>query len=106
MHEGAVFIIALAILTAGITITTLGRAWLQSRRPSPIQDGSSRLDAIEVRLSRMEESIESIAVEMERVAEGQRFTAKVLTDRVAPAAAPSLPGRPSPQPEGRATTSH
>ena len=106
MHDGPVFIIALAILTAGITINTLGRAWLQSRRPPGIQDRSERLDAIEARLSRMEETIESIAVEMERVAEGQRFTAKVLTERIAPAAPQPLPARPSPQPEGRVTTPH
>lgn len=33
------------------------------------------------RLERMEQAIDAIAVEMERVSEGQRFTTKLLTER-------------------------
>ena len=36
------------------------------------------------RLERMEQSIDAIAIEIERVSEGQRFTTKLLTDRGAP----------------------
>jgi len=35
------------------------------------------------RLERMEHSIDAIAVEVERIAEGQRFTTKLLSDRAA-----------------------
>lgn len=42
--------------------------------------------AIDDRLTRMEQSIEAIAVEMERVGEGQRFVTKLLAER-----APALP---------------
>jgi hypothetical protein len=42
--------------------------------------------ALDERLTRMEQSIEAMAIEMERVGEGQRFVTKLLADR-----APSLP---------------
>jgi len=35
------------------------------------------------RLERMEHAIDSIAVEVERISEGQRFTTKLLSERVA-----------------------
>jgi hypothetical protein len=34
------------------------------------------------RLERMEQAIDSIAVEVERISEGQRFTTKLLAERV------------------------
>ncbi|MBA3672988.1 MAG: hypothetical protein H0W68_13335 [Gemmatimonadaceae bacterium] len=35
----------------------------------------------QARLERMEQAIDSIAVEVERISEGQRFTTKLLTER-------------------------
>jgi hypothetical protein len=43
------------------------------------RDGSS-LDA-SARLQRMEQAIESIAMDVERIAEGQRFTTRILAER-------------------------
>jgi hypothetical protein len=34
------------------------------------------------RMTRLEQAVESIAVEVERISEGQRFTTKLLADRV------------------------
>ena len=84
MEPNHIFIVAVAgIITSGVTISTLAMAWLESRKhKGPAQP--PRLDAIEARLARMEEAIESVAVEMERVAEGQRFTARVLAERSSP----------------------
>jgi hypothetical protein len=36
---------------------------------------------VSARLERMEQAIDSIAVEVERISEGQRFTTKLLSDR-------------------------
>jgi hypothetical protein len=47
-----------------------------------------RLDDIADRLSRLDASVDTIAVEVERISEAQRFTARVLADRVPPAALP------------------
>ena len=43
-----------------------------------------------LRLERMEQAIDSIAVEVERISEGQRFTTKLLSER--PAAEKKLNG--------------
>jgi hypothetical protein len=40
------------------------------------------------RLERMEQSIEAIALEIERISEGQRFTTKLLAERTGTAGAP------------------
>ncbi|MEO7085861.1 MAG: hypothetical protein ABI442_16770 [Gemmatimonadaceae bacterium] len=42
------------------------------------------------RLERMEQAIDSIAIEVERIAEGQRFTTKLLAER-----ATGIPGAPN-----------
>lgn len=36
---------------------------------------------VSARLARMEQAIDSIAVEVERISEGQRFTTKLLSER-------------------------
>jgi hypothetical protein len=41
-----------------------------------------------VRLERMEQGIETIALEVERISEGQRFTTKLLSERGQPVLAP------------------
>ncbi|HEU4640949.1 MAG TPA: hypothetical protein VFS44_00750 [Gemmatimonadaceae bacterium] len=41
----------------------------------------ARLQAMEERLARMEQAIDAIAIETERIAEGQRFTTRLLTER-------------------------
>ncbi|MDB4890716.1 MAG: hypothetical protein JWL61_2571 [Gemmatimonadetes bacterium] len=46
---------------------------------------------VAARLERMEQAIDSIAVEVERISEGQRFTTKLLAERTAPLAVPALP---------------
>ena len=43
--------------------------------------------ALEARLERIEQAVEAMAVELERVGEGQRFMTKVLSERPAGAAA-------------------
>jgi len=41
---------------------------------------------VTARLERMEQAIDSIAVEVERISEGQRFTTKLLADRASSSA--------------------
>ena len=44
---------------------------------------------VDARLQRMEQAIDAIAVEVERIAEGQRFTTRLLSERTG-AAGPAL----------------
>jgi hypothetical protein len=48
---------------------------------------------VTARLERMEQAIDSIAIEVERISEGQRFTTKLLSERVKPGE--NLPERKS-----------
>jgi hypothetical protein len=42
------------------------------------------------RMARMEQAIDSIALEVERISEGQRFTTKLLSEGRGPAASPQI----------------
>jgi hypothetical protein len=46
---------------------------------------------VSARLERMEQAIDSIAVEVERISEGQRFTTKLLSERTSSVAPPGAP---------------
>lgn len=48
-------------------------------RHMPMDSGRAELTE---RLERMEQAVDAIAVQVERIAEGQRFTTKLLNDRV------------------------
>ena len=63
------------ILMLPLVLVLARRLWIRSvPRPSLDPDASPRLQ-------RMEEAIESIALEVERIGEAQRFTTKLLADR-------------------------
>ncbi|HVF38881.1 MAG TPA: hypothetical protein VM939_03200 [Gemmatimonadaceae bacterium] len=56
---------------------------------------------LEQRLMRIEQAVDAIAVEMERVGEGQRFVTKLLADR-----SPAQLSRPASIEQGRIDTPH
>jgi predicted transcriptional regulator len=70
-------IVGMGCLT-GVVITMLKR-----RGRALPSDLAGRLDDIANRLNRLDTSVDTIAVEVERISEAQRFTAKVLADRSA-----------------------
>jgi hypothetical protein len=49
------------------------------------------------RLERIEQSLEAVAIEVERISEGQRFTTKLLSEGRTPAGAAQLPAASSAQ---------
>jgi hypothetical protein len=55
------------------------------------------IDAQDDRLARLEHAVESIAIEVERISEGQRFTTKLLSERVQADQERRLPSAPSAQ---------
>ena len=67
-------IIAAAIMAIGIP---LARAYARRIEGAP-QGMPPELNA---RLAQMQQAIDAIAVEVERISEGQRFTTKLLADR-------------------------
>ena len=81
MNRYEMVTIVVTVMTTGITLSTIARAWLlratrQQPRPEPQRDA-----AVEARLARIEHAIESVAVEVERISENQRFTTRLLAER-------------------------
>src|SRR4051812_10651274 len=69
----------------GILVAIIRRT---GRKPSVGPEVTLRLDEIADRLSRLEPAIDSMSVEIERISEAQRFTAKILTQRAGQIDAP------------------
>ena len=79
-----------------IVLIVLRRRW---RRRAPKQSGQLSVDATE-RLQRLENGMDAIAIEIERVSEGQRFVTKLLSEShgAAPAQRVGQPGIGSGEP--------
>jgi hypothetical protein len=85
-----VFIPISFFIAAAAILTPLAKAWgkrIEHRSaPQVPRDVTDRLE-------RMEQAIDSIAIEVERISEGQRFTTRLLSD-AAPGALPPAGRRP------------
>ena len=79
-------VIIVALIMSGILVGVVTQAFVRLRATRNLGRGASVTPAIEQRLERMEQAIESVAVEVERISEAQRFTAKLLSDRAESAA--------------------
>lgn len=62
-----------------IILTSLVIWWSRKRQQTALPPESLR--RIEARLSEMQQALDTVAVEVERISEGQRFTAKLLSER-------------------------
>ena len=67
---------AVAFIVLGLPLVRVFARRLDRSGPAP-----KSLSAIEERLARIEGAVDTIAVEVERISEGQRFTAKLLAER-------------------------
>ena len=81
-----IFVISIPVMAIGYP---LARAWASRLERKPI--ASAVPTELTARLERMEQAIDSIAIEIERISEGQRFTTKLLADRPAQQSTPALP---------------
>ena len=82
MDENIARVIMAGVIGLTISISMVGMAVAKivaSRRRKDLPD--STVARLEERLERMELAIDAMATEVERVAEGQRFTSKLLADR-------------------------
>jgi hypothetical protein len=76
MVFGMSFVLAMCIVLP-ISIAWGKRIW----RGKPHAPPPPRMDDIAPRLDRLEQAVDSIAIEIERVSEGQRFVTKILAER-------------------------
>jgi len=82
-YELVAFIITLP--TIAVTIITVVTLYFRRARQEP-----SRLSAAtDERLARIEQAVDSIAVEVERISEAQRFSARLLAEGRRPDALPA-----------------
>lgn len=65
------------------------KMWLAHReKMGGLSRATQGLAASDQRLARVEEAIESIAIEVERISEGQRFVTKLLSESTRPVIEP------------------
>ncbi|HXT14451.1 MAG TPA: hypothetical protein VN706_02395 [Gemmatimonadaceae bacterium] len=71
------------------TLSTVATSWIKWRAPkrAETKDVMDRLNEITEQLSRLDNAVETVAVEVERISEAQRFTSKLLAERSAGALA-------------------
>jgi hypothetical protein len=82
LDENLARIIIAGVIGLTVSISMIAMAiskMVTSRRRKELPDSS--VARLEERLERMEMAIDAMATEVERVAEGQRFTTKLLADR-------------------------
>jgi hypothetical protein len=80
MPEELVFLAFGGMVSSTIVVVYAIRAFSQRGRAK----GAAELPpGIDQRLERIEQAVDAIAIEVERISEGQRFTTKLLADRAA-----------------------
>ena len=67
------------------------KAHIRAKERNPALSAAER--EREERLARMENAIESMAIEIERISEGQRYVTRLLSETAAPAQLPRDGGR-------------
>jgi len=75
-------------------------SYRHKEKMATLQNDPPRQIDLEARLERIEQAVDSLAIEMERIGEGQRFVTKLLAER------PSSQIEQKSQPRERATTPH
>lgn len=79
---GAVVVITgLALGAVTLSIKAIASSVLRYQENKLKYDSSRMSAGAEARLERMEHAVDAIAVEIERISEGQRFTTKLLSER-------------------------
>lgn len=80
----AMFVVTCLAIIVPLSIGIARRMWRQPARPLPTEP----FDDMKLRMERLEQAVDAVAIEVERVSESQRFVAKVLVER--PATAPAV----------------
>ena len=89
-----ILILQVAVFVCGTTVIVASlrflRRYLELRNERALR---APADDLSERLERIESIVETTALEMERIAEANRFVAKLLADRAGPASGMNKPER-------------
>ncbi len=89
MSDPANVMVALfAFGSVAYSISMIAKAVGGRRKEGTRLGGDSMPSLAEARLARIEQAVEAIALEVERISEGQRFTTKLLSEQARPAPKP------------------
>ena len=89
MDDPAKVIVAVVFfVSVAYSIKAIAQAAVAHRREEGKGERESSPALSEARLARIEQAVESIALEVERISEGQRFTTKLLSEQSRPAPRP------------------
>lgn len=73
---------ALAVVMGSVAITVISVAKMFFRRLEVRDQARAMSSGLDERLLRIEEAVDAMAIEMERMSESQRFTTKLLAERL------------------------
>jgi hypothetical protein len=77
-------VIVVPVVFAIPALVLFFRMWFRHKeKMAELKGPVSHHPMLEARLTRIEEAVETIAIEMERMGEGQRFVTKLLAERAA-----------------------
>jgi hypothetical protein len=79
-YEAIVAVCGIIFGTASLVGVSLAIAWGMRSKKGVVSDGGA-MARVDQRLERMEQAIDAMAVEMERVSEGQRFTTRLISEQ-------------------------
>ncbi|HUF31320.1 MAG TPA: hypothetical protein VMM77_11780 [Gemmatimonadaceae bacterium] len=77
--DGRMVVTIVAISSSVAIMGTIAWAYIERLKLRPGAT-SKQLGSIDERLARMENAIDAMSLEVERISEGQRFTARLLAD--------------------------
>jgi hypothetical protein len=89
MDDPAKVIVAVVFFTSvAYSIKAIAQAAVAHRGEETKLERDATSPLAEARLARIEQAVEAIALEVERISEGQRFTTKLLSEQSHPAPNP------------------
>ena len=80
MNPGVFFLMLGALISGTIVLTPIARAWgrrIENQSKQPARPNAQQ----DARFDRLEQAMDAVAIEVERIAEGQRFVTKLLAER-------------------------
>lgn len=82
MSDSAQAIMVLGVCaTVAISVVSIGKAYVRSIEASKKVSRPEVAPDVQERMSRIEQAVDAIAIEVERMSEGQRFTTRLLAEQ-------------------------
>jgi hypothetical protein len=82
MNDAAQAVVAVGLFaTVAVTVVSIAHAYVRTLEARKKTRQSDLSPDVQDRMSRIEQAVDAIAIEVERMSEGQRFTTRLLAER-------------------------